>query len=867
MLAATDEFKAYEAMTVGATPAVRASFLPYLWPNGVNADGDFVECAFIAPDRIQAHYHGFASGSWVSEVLSVSLQVTTSPAVLTWEWNYPGFDMVVYYRGAADATLLAAAAWTEVNSGDTIQIYPYYQFKLTLAGYRAWAENALGDAGDFSAYAVSSLTDAYKSYASEARIAGDPRTYIHTLEPIGEFTVVQDIVQAGSLSMEAPADFSDLVAGEHSGLLLNNRQGSWVAGVWVPAPLFSPNKSSFFLAGQDWYNIMLKIELGWAKGGWFVSEFGAAEFLAESYSEFITLFLGRVKKWGPVSRAVDGPNNVEVYAADFIMDCLQKRICLPAADGTPAPRTYGEFLVKADPVIASNVTPPLKTAAFEGNDYTELSSRVESGGGALSLITPGLDGITGTRALRATVTGANQSAYGVMKVPVAGELFATGTMRFSTIPTSPANLNMTFLRIMNAVGTVDFGIKVYNTGDIYSLQGGQSKFNLQAYKDVPLPFGIWCIPGNLAHMRLWIAGEEILTHDDVSFSTNPSEIHFGAITEGVAETWVIDFDDINVWDHYFRNAFIVHGAPFANLGPVYIDNIAQPDSKAMGAYTQTLTRYPEYGMVQFDSDDPDFEASGDVQVRVIENAGGCHALAIIEDLLDRAGLTAYIDAAALAAAYLAVPDDIIHARFEGGAPESRGLKDFASLGLTVADALKEICSRCLYWIFTDAGRVKIIPYTAAALVTPTDPRQILTASNKWQNDQVIDLENINAFVTVIYGWYDRNPALHYIAGAQAAGGQGTGLDFSWNGPVATENRLIAMAKADLLLKFLSAQERVDPVLTTLAGARLELMTDVVNLTDVLLSDAPINYHITGKEVGLDQGNRMTTLQLIRFLGE
>jgi hypothetical protein len=129
-------------------------------------------------------------------------------------------------------------------------------------------------------------------------------------------------------------------------------------------------------------------------------------------------------------------------------------------------------------------------------------------------------------------------------------------------------------------------------------------------------------------------------------------------------------------------------------------------------------------------------------------------------------------------------------------------------------------------------------------------------------------------VTVIYGWYDRNPNLHYVAGTQEFGGLetgvdgpvGTGLDFSWAGPVACENRLVAVAKAELLLKFLSPQERIDPVTTTLAGARLEIMTDVVSLEDEILSDAPVNYLITGKEVDLDQGNRMTTLQLIRFLG-
>ena len=889
MLAATDEYKAYEALPRGTTPSIRATFLPYYWSNGINADGEFNECAFVTPDRIQADYHGFTGGYWISPVLTANLQVPFSPAIASWNWNYPGFDVLLYWRGADSITALATTDWTLLEQGGTVQIYPYYQFMLTLEGYRAWAvedpdSNDLwddsdwsgwsgfsgesDDPDDFTAWAVDVAgVEAEEGYAAEENVPGDSLTYIEALQLLGEFTVMRDIEQAGSVSMEAPEDFSDLVAGSHSGLLLNNRQGAFVDSVWVPAPLFSPNKSSFFLSQQDWYDLQLKIELGWSKGGWFRSGFGEDEWLSEGFTDFVTLFLGKVKSWGPVNRAVGSPNNVEVYAEDFILDCLQKRICLPAADGTPAPLTYGEFLVQADPIIARSVIPPLKTATFEDNNFNELAYKVESGGGVFSIVTPGLDGISGTRAARATITGANQSAYGVLQVPVAGELFATGKIRFSTIPAAPANLNMTFLKIVDAAGVSNFAIQVYNTGDIYSLQGGQSKFNLQAYEGVPLEFGIWTVPGTPGHWRLWISGEEILTHDDTTLTTLPSAIHFGAITGGAAESWVIDFDDIMVWDHYHRNAFVVPGAPFAALGPVYLDNIAQPESKAVGAYTQTLIRLPEYGMVQFDSDDPEFEVSGDVMVRVVENAGGRHALAIITDLLDRAGLTPYIDAAALAAAYLAVPDDIINARFEGGAAESRGLKDYASLGLPIADALKEICSRCLYWIFVDAGNIKIVPYTAAPLVTPTDPLQILTASNKWENSQVIDLANVHAFVTVIYGWYDRNPAFNYVAGTQEPGGQGIGLDFSWGGAVATENRLIAMAKADLLLKFLSAQERIDPVITTLAGARLELMSDVVNLADELLSDAPINYLIAAKEVGLDLENRMTTLTLRRILGE
>jgi hypothetical protein len=883
MLPASAEYKAYEAQLIGATPVFRASFLPKYWPSGVNADGDFVHCAYVAPDRIQADYEGFSGGYWISPVLTANLQVSTSPAVITWGWNSPGFDSLVYYRGAADPAALAAASWTLVNNGDTIQIYPYYQFKLTLEGFRAWAVDDPGDADAFTAWAVDVAgVEAEQGYASDANVSGDVLTYIEALQLLGQFTVVRDIETAGSLSMEAPQAFDDLVAGSHSGLTLNNCQGTGEVTVlgpdeidysWTPAPLFSPNKPSFFLADQDWYDIQLKIELGWSKGGWFASGFLEDEWLGEGFIDFVTLFLGKVKKWGPVSRAVGSPNTVEVYAEDYIADCFKKRICLPAADGTPAPLTFGEFLCTGEAISGWSPAPVAKSAYFENNDYRELDRIVTSGGGASSLITPGIAGEASTHAFRAVTTGANQAAYGVRICPNAKTIFVTGTMRFTGVPAvTPTGHNLTFLRLMGAGGGASaFDVFVDAGGAIYSyigaLGGQDGKFNALAYVDVPLPFAFLMKADSAGIAKLWINGDEVISYaGDLSMYV-PVEFWFGAGTSGTSEAWTIDFDDIEIRTQYFDNAFQVPGGPFAGIGPVYIDNLAQPETQTVGSFTQTLTRYPEYGIVQFSSTDPDFKPSGEVMFRVIEHAGGRHALYIIEALLAAAGVTEYIDAVALAAAYAAVPGDIINARFEGGQTEKQGLKDIASLGLPVADALKEITSRCLYWIFTDAGNIKIVPYTAAALVTPTDPLQILTASNKWENNQVIDLSNVNAFVTAVYGWYSRNPSLFYVAGDQTAGGQGASLDYSWDSPVACENLDMVKAKADLLLKFLGPQEQIDPVTMSLSGARFELMADVINLTDVLLSDASINYLITSKEVSLDQGGRNTALQLIRFLGE
>lgn len=866
-----------EALLLGATPAVRATFLPHLWPNGVDADGTFAHCSYVAPDRIQADYEGFSGGSWTSEVLTSNLQIPTSPAVITWDWNYLGFDALLYWRAATNTTDLAAAAWVLVNQGDTLDILPFYQFKLTLEGYRCWTANSVGEANDFTAYAVPAAGNALDSYAAPVNVPGDVLTYIEALQLLGEFAVVSDIERAGTVTMEAPVDCSDLVAGAHDGLTLNNRQGSFTWNgtnyVWTPAPLYSPNKSSFLFAGRpDWYGngasgdgTQLRIELGWNLGGFLGAPFFGGPLFQQQYTEFITLFLGKIDKWGPVTREVDqdgvqSPNTVEVAAKDYILDCLQKRICLPAADGTPQPLTMGEYLCKADPIFGWSPAPLLKSAYFAEGNYNELDHVVALGGGVFSLIAPGP---TATRAFQTQTTGANQSAYGTISLPYSGELFATGTMTFAAVPVTIANLNMTFMQAIDTTGAADFAISVDNTGALYSSLGGQSQFNVLPYIGVPLSFALWLSPTNPGYACLWINGDEVLTYRSNLSGNHPIEFRFGADTAGIAENWTIQFENIEIRSKYYFDAFRVTGAPFTGIGPVYIDNVAQPDSKSVGSYVQTLTRYPEYGMVQFTSTDPEFKPTGDVLLRVIENAGGRHALYMLETLIGLAGLTSLINTAALAAAYLAVPNDIIHARFEGGGNEKFGLKDFASLGITVGECIKEICSRMLYWFFSDSGEIKIVPYTGIA---PTSPAMAFIASNMHAANQNFDLGKSSAFVSVIYGWYKRNPTLFYLAGDATAGAQGTGLDFSVESPVFCESLPVVKAKADLLLIFLSAQERIDPVKTKrLQAARLELM-EVISVDDALLNDVLKNYRVSRKEVVLDPP-REVALQPISYLGE
>jgi len=623
----------------------------------------------------------------------------------------------------------------------------------------------------------------------------------------------------------------------------------------VPGPLYSPNKSSFFMAGRPWYGMKMKVELGWKKG-------------PDSFTDFVTLFLGKVTKWGPVARSVDAsgvaqPTTVEVYAQDWIMECLRKRIALPLPDGTPNPLTFGEFLCTGEVISGWSPTPVVASAYFEGNNFNELTQKVEANGGVVSLI-PGMNGAYAMRAAT-TANSGGQNAYGSVKAPEAGELFISGTMRFKTVPATIDNLNMTFLDVLAQNGNSLYKLQLHDTGNIRASRGPHnSTFNVNSYVNVPVPFALWWLPGPRNRASFWINGEEVLTHYSFYDSPDAQEIVFGVQTGAAHEAWEIDFDEIEIRTKYFYNGFQVTGGPFEDIGTVYLDKIAQPPEKDVGIRVQTVTRYPEYGIVTITSTNPEFTPSSEVVFRVIKHAGGLHALDIISALLEEAGLTEYVDVDALAAAYAACPGDIINARFEGGGDRNRlVMKDIASLGLPIADALKEITSRCLYWIFIDAGKIIIKPYTGTP---PASPVVALDGSNLFEAAQTVDMENLNAFVSATYGWYDHDPTLFVVAGNQAAGGQGTGRDYTWGSPVACESKDMVTAKVGLLLKFLYAVERLEPVRMNLSGARVQLM-EPVSVSDPILNDAPFTYFVTRKEISLNPGSFEVNMQLIRFLGE
>ena len=808
-------FTTEEAKLRGAAPIALFSFLPFYHGAGIDGGGTFLESSYVAPDKILATYEGFASGYWISEIMSANLGRYPSPAVLSLDYNTPGYTMTFYWRSAPTSARVSASSWTALAPGDTVQVYAYYQWKVAWAGYRCWAQDP-GDAeDDFTAWAEDDPGSGYDSYAADTEHEFDSQAYIQAVLWTGEYPVAKgDVVDAGNLIQEVSKDFTGLVAGTHT-LVLNNRHG-----------FFSPLKSSFIFAGEDWFRRQVRIDFGYVKPG-----------SHGQVTDTITLYLGEIRRWGPVQRGTRQAHTVEIYSKDFISQLLEKPIGLIDSDGNKQVLIYGERLAKADKINGKALVPPLRTANFEKNNFNELDSSVSSGGGAISIISS--SPLAGSYSMRSTITGASQSAYGTISLPTnSAELFAKFKVRFQTVPGAPADLNYDFLQIKNSAGTIHLRLQVTSTGKVKATyQGGSQETDMAvaSYEGIRADMAVWVKCATAGSIYLWINGDQALSIDDIDLSAfTVKTILLGGITGGSAESWTIDFDDIEVGDKYHDQAYQVPGYPFTEIKTVYVDEAAR---------SSNLEKFPTLGAVNFT--DSANKVSGEVMARVVKNTT-THAVDQIEAVLIEAGLSAYINAASFAAAKAAVPDDLVGSYFDGG---------------SYADALLAINERCLYFLFVDHGEIFIIPYDGTP---PASAVLAFTNQELREFTQVIDSDETQQGVNVKWGWQDHNPDLVYQAGTPSD--QGAEIDLTWGAPVATEQPAMAQSKADLLFKRLDkGQEIGDPVRGTHRMARLELL-DNVSVYDPHLLDAARYYSVARKEMALGRPAEIN-LRLLRFLGE
>ena len=838
------DFLAQEARLHGATPVLWFVFLPYYFDNGIESGATFDEASYSPAYGFLADYHGFAFGSATTLVKEIVLGRYPTPAVVTWDWNTPGYTMTVEWRSAMTVAGLAMASWGAITNGGTVQIYRFYQWRITWAGYRAWSSPD-GSSNSFTAFATPAGGDEWESYAAPTNHPWDNRAYLKTMLINGEYPVPRGDVQGGGqLTIEAPMDCGNLVAGDHE-LTLSNRHRS----TGRPAGRYSPRKSSFIFA-TDLENLLrknkqIRIELGYVKPG-----FGTV-------TDTVTLYLGQIRKWGPMPASISSggqpdPLIAQVYSKDAVAQSLERKIGLPDSEGNPQPLICGEILADAREVSGKGIGPYTKKIDYETGRLDALDGTVSTGGGALSVnsATP-LDGLY---SMRAEVSGATQNAYGIAGLLVAeSEVMIQFPWRFTAMPAIPVNDNLTVFKVRDASGNQIIRFYIAGTGDaenagkLMCAQGATLKatdWSIATHDNIKVDMSLRIKCGNPGNVALWVSGDQIFEWNDINLTgVQFKDILLGLIQGSTAETWMVDVGSIRFWNWAPLNAFQLPGYPFMEIKSIYVDK--QLYSKS------TITKYPEYGAVSFTEVDPDDGVtpviiSGEIKLRVVKDTV-VHRVDQIEAILAAVGLDSIINAISFAACKAAVPDHNGGVWFEN---------------ISAAEAIAEITRRCLYNFHNQAGELKLIPYLG---IPPVSSVISLNQSELRQIEPMMDMDDSRPGVVGKWGWFDRNPTLTYTAG-DASDGEAEEIDFTTGSPVFTEDGAMVKTICDLLLKRISmGMEILDPVRVSLRSARLEL-GDGVEVYNDYHQDTTQILTMMQKVINCEPPYE-TNLRLVNFLGE
>lgn len=842
-------------------PFFRFVISPHYFLPGVGAGlGTFVNMTFVSPEKLLVTT-GSATASWTSAALRATVGEFPAEADVTYTLNAPGYVAAVEFRTAATAAGLSGASWAAVSDGGTVDLYEYYQWRVTWTGYRCMAEDAEEDADGLTAYAVDTAGDDYDSYASDGT-AGDNTAYLDRMRIAGEYPIDQgDILEAGTLSLDVPVDFGSLVAGDHT-LVLLNRDGK-----------YSPGHKNFIFYGETyWHRKRLTIEMGYE---------GPA-----GPTDTITLYAGIILRWGPVRREIGGDGQLgatvaEVYSRDLIADLGEKRIGRPNSEGDPQPLWFGEYLAEAAALGDRTLTGAQKAVGFEDGSTNELTAVETGGDGAVTVITD--DPYAGDYCVKFTATGTGAYGRGRLDLPATaqGTLFTVG-LKFAEIPAAPVDKNMCFMELHTGAGS---NFLLYVASDFtvwaYHASAGWKETNwvINENNGVWLRVSLALYVAVSGVFKVFVNGDEVLVWEH-NWSTNEVLGGRAGISLSAAEAgWELHADSWEMCNDWQPQVWQVPGGPFESIGAVYhngalqmarpVERVLRPEQSyqvwapinqgfsTIGQWVpvyvaaetiteESFTRYPQFGAVVFAIDT---EVTGSVLFRVRKNSL-THPVDICEALLGEVGADGYADAASFAAARAATPDDAVGCKFQD---------------MTVAEALQSLGKKALLQIVGDHGAVKIAAYTGEA---PGAADLVLDESLAVATTPTWPGENIKNKISARYGWFERNNRLRYEASdAQSIayiGELDKELDLTYGSEVASESAAMVQNKVNALLTRLKMDTVVLEARASLAAARLEL-GDVVQVESEVLG-AAAKYHVFGKRINM-MPPRGAELILVRFRGE
>jgi len=826
-------FAAEEARRVGAQPVLRHRFYPFCYDPGLGEGrGSYTNSHYRQYFGVQADV-GAAAAEWVSEALATGQPQEVEVAT---EWREAGLGYVVslQWRTAATAEGLAGAAWLDLSNGGTAGLLPYYQLRVTWSQIACYFTDD-GAGGSEQLYFADG--EPWSGWFVEGE--GDEPTWVEAVALTGEYALEPEmVVGGGSLQLEAPLDYSDLVSGAYSVTLKD------------PEGRYDPLSDNFVWKKQPYWGegLVLRLYLGYQRGA--------------ALSGLLLLYEGWVRRWGP-HRTEVGPGGevsrtLEIYTEDAL--ALARRVPLgtPDEDGRPQPVVHGELLLEAEQAADEQPWEPTREADFETGDTTQLNGVVTANGGTFQALAAAA--YRGGFGARAAAAAANAAAYGKLEAAAPStEGFVALRLRVNARPAEPGDRTTRILGVYGASGDL-FTLYVGSDGKLWLKWGGvwwETDGNLRLADGnwVRLAVGVKNGPANAGVLRVWLESRVILEKTDQNFSqVYPQGIWFGPRLTA-AESWEMDFDEVEYHNYFYPCWFRVPGGPYQEITEVWVDNLLVPRERprksrrlwhlelaknwlaraGRGVAAVNYATINERGAVIWS--DYLNEPSGQMMVRVVRDAVSTPA-EVLASLAAAGGLT--VDATRLAELQAATAGETLGCRFES---------------TTVAEALAELAAAALINIWLEQGTLRAAAGEAGTAV------MVLTEADGWASEVVVDTKELVAAVLVKWGWYDRSKSYSYTAvnGELQARGYGLEqeeLDLSWGNPVATDRADTAKAKAEALLARLGGRMEVR-FSGRLHLARLELW-DRVEWQGEL-------WTVAGKTINFESRPWGVELTLVRWL--
>lgn len=863
-------FTAEEVKRGGASPVFHFYFFPYYFKTGmVSGEGSEVNTSIVGSDRVQVD-HASVSASWTSDVLEIVLDY---PGVVTPSWlcNSPGYEPgVVEFRTSMSSTGILSASWVTLTNGVPINIYQYYQWRVSWTATRSWFFDTELDMDEKGFYFVDSYNpaDPYQSYFTDG---SGPTAYLEDMEIVGEYKVNKgDIKENGIINLESNEYFSDISAADHTLQLLNRNKK------------YSPGHKNFIFAEENWwYKKGMRIEFGYTLPN-------------GKDTETIIIYEGIILQWGPFPHSSDGGkrsgNTVDIYSRNIVSEMLEKKIGQPSEDGDSQPLVFGEILRQAEQLGDETLEDANTTEDFESGGMGKLVG-VDTGNGGIAEISSD-DPFEGNYCLKtSTIASAGSYARGRF------QLFGGATsiqplficyIKFDTIPETLIDKNMYFMTIYNSGGTQL--IKLYVGSDYrvyaYNYTGTWKETDWYINQDL----GVWLrvsmglYADNPGVFKLWVNGNEVLNWDDDDVGENDGMDYSAYTSQGVSigvtvtsgEIWSIYYDNLEFYNDFYPVVYKVSGGPYETIGTVYSDGaiiiqkpvtlatpgVSESNLVMVGGRWQYITvRYvagtpyspgnmikvPEHGAVIFTEllNLP----KGTIFFKLIKN-DTVHPVDIIEEILTEIGLDSKIGTASFATAKAAIPNDSLGCFFEN---------------MSARDAIISITSRCLIQFNVSEGLIELEAYDGIA---PVAYDLSLTESDLVSMDPVIDMEQIYTKISTKWGWYERNHRLYAVYKDQEAidkmGLYESELDFSWGNEVGSDNGGMAKEKASMFLsRSKGARARVPwsgfrNLMRLKLGGKIQLISDHLGENKI--------YRVMGINYRMDPP-RGVDLQLVSFLGE